>query len=285
MSDDDSATTEGGPAVPAAGDARLHPPRERTGVGATASIALVAALVVTGVGFAGIALGHSDGTPAATKPAPVLDATHTTVSSNATITVTGSGTVQGTPDTVSFQIGVNTVQPTATAALSQNNSQVVTLERTLMQHGVTQPDMQTSGLDIYENTNKYGTLTGFTVDDDLNVTMQGISNAGGAIDAAAQAVGNGIQLYGISFSIANQSGLLAAARSRAMQNARTEATQLAVGAGETLGGIVRVTDQENAAPQLYYNGGDFAAASAGVPVDAGRQPISVQVTVVYALNG
>jgi uncharacterized protein YggE len=45
-----------------------------------------------------------------------------------------------------------------------------------------------------------------------------------------------------------------------------------------------VTDQENVSQQLLFNGADYAAA-AGVPVDAGREPVSVQVTVVYALNG
>lgn len=264
-------------------EARRHPTHGRGRVATTVSIAVVAALVVTGVGFAGVALGRS-GAASHGRQKVRLDSTHATVPTGATITVTGSGTVQGTPDTVSFQIGVHTVEATATAALSENNAQVVTLEHTLTEHGVTAQEMQTSGLDLYENTNNDGVLTGFSVDDDLNVTMQGIADAGGAIEAAAQAVGNGIQLYGISFSISNQSALLAATRSRAMQSTKTEAMQLAIGANETLGGIVRVTDQENASPQLFYGAGDVAEAAANVPVDAGREPVNVQVTVEYALN-
>jgi len=36
-------------------------------------------------------------------------ARHSRASATSTITVTGSGTVQGTPDTINFQIGVSTV--------------------------------------------------------------------------------------------------------------------------------------------------------------------------------
>ena len=243
--------------------------------------ALAAVLVVAGVGFAGVAIGKG-GTPAS-QPA-VLTSARGVVSANGTITVTGSGTVQGTPDTVSFQIGVQSTETTATGALADNNSRVAALETTLMKHGVLKKDMQTSGLNINENTYK-GVLTGFSVDDELNVSMQGIANAGGAIEAGALQVGNGIQLYGISFSISNQSGLLAAARSRAMRNARTEAGQLAAGAGASLGGIVRVTDQQNPSPGFYANQGVAMASAASLPLQAGRQPVSVQVTVVYSLKG
>jgi len=43
-------------------------------------------------------------------------------------------------------------------------------------------------------------VTGFTVQDTLNVTMHKVRRAGAAIDAAAKAVGNGVQLNGVSFT-------------------------------------------------------------------------------------
>jgi len=80
---------------------------------------MVTALVVVAVGFVGVVLGHSR------------------ASATSTITVTGSGTVQGTPDTINFQIGVSTVNPTATAALTENDSKVRALEAALLKNGVT----------------------------------------------------------------------------------------------------------------------------------------------------
>jgi hypothetical protein len=206
--------------------------------------------------------------------------------SGAQITVTGSGQVEGTPDTASFGIGVNTTASSAVGALEQNNRQVSSLEHSLEQSGVVAKDIQTSWLNLSTNTNNSGDVTGFSADDELNVTMHNLSNLGEALDSAVHATGNGVTLDGISFSISNQSGLLAAARAQAMLSARTEASQLAAGGGLTLGSIVKVTDQENASSNVeYYANAALAAQTASrVPVQAGQQQISVQVTVVYQLK-
>jgi uncharacterized protein YggE len=204
----------------------------------------------------------------------------------ATISVTGSGTVQGTPNPVSFQIGVQSVASSAVGALEKNNAEVKAMRATLLAHGVAKKNMQTSGLDVYQNTNNAGVVTGFTVQNYINVTMHQIKKAGSAIDAAAHAVGNGIQLNGITFSISNESKLLAAARAKAMRNAHTEAAQVASGGGTSLGSIVKITDQENSTPTgvFYPVGAAFKAATSSVPIEAGSQSISVQVSVVYALS-
>ncbi len=203
----------------------------------------------------------------------------------ATITVTGHGTVEGTPNTVSFVIGVNTTEPTATAALAANDGQVSHLEATLEQHGVAKTDMQTSNLDVYPKTDEQGDVTGFTVDDDLNVKMTDTAKAGAAIDAGAAAVGNGVDLYGISFGISNESALLARARANAVVDARTEAAQVAAGAGLSLGPVQKITDQENTDDgQVVYGASLAAAPSASVPIETGQQALSVQVSVVYTLR-
>jgi hypothetical protein len=249
-------------------------------------LAAVFALVV-----AGAAAGFAVPRPAhAARPLRRVLLTANTspnAQAGAQITVTGAATVQGAPDTVNFSIGVQTTASTATGALSANNSQVRRLEHALEGNGVTAPEMQTSSLDISTNTDSSGYVTGFSVDDDLNVTMRQVSDAGAALDAAASSVGNNVSLNGISFSISNTSGLLATARAEAMTNARTEADQLAAGAGLKLGPIVKVTDEENAQPSYFYGNDDFApaASSASVPLERGTQPISVQVSVVYALLG
>ena len=159
------------------------------------------------------------------------------------------------------------------------------LESALLANGVTKKNMQTSGLNIYQNTNNAGKVTGFTAEDDLNVTMHQLKRSGAAIDAAAHAVGNGIQLSGITFSISNHSSLLAAARARAIENAHTAAAQLAKGGGTTVGSIVRVVDQENTGGSgIVYPFRQLAAsAKNAVPIQPGSQSISVQVEVVYSL--
>ena len=117
--------------------------------------AAVAILVVVIVAVGGAAYGRSSTSDPAT----------------ATITVTGTGTIQGIPDTVSFNVGVHTTRASAAAALAANNARVLLLETRLKASGVPFKDQQTSGLSIYEQTNQSGAITGFTVDDTLNVTV------------------------------------------------------------------------------------------------------------------
>ena len=221
----------------------------------------VAALVVVAAIFGAVALSNRGASRGSGNIKVVLASSqNAAATSGAEITVTGSGQVEGTPDTATFNIGVNTTASSAVGALDQNNTQVTALERSLEQSGVLAKDLQTSGLDLYTNTNNAGDVTGFSADDDLNVTMHNLSNLGSALDSAVHATGNGVTLGGISFSISNQSSLLAAARAQAMLSARTEAAQLAAGGGLTLGSIVKVTDQENANPYVLQY--DYAAVAA-----------------------
>lgn len=229
---------------------------------------LAFAVIVAAIAFTGESLGR------------------TSSSSPDTISVTGSGTVRGTPNTMSFNVGVQTMAASATSALEENNSQMRALEATLLRHGLTKSGLQTSDLEIYENTNNEGAITGFTVDDQLDATTHHLDQAGAALDAAAHAVGNDITLNGVTFSISNQSRLLAAARARAVQNAHLEATQIAKGAGATVGAALRVVDEENTGSSgVVYTPNSFEAAASAVPVESGTQSVNVEVKVVFALNG
>lgn len=264
--------------------AKRAPRRVSVGV---APLIAVGVAAVGGVA-AGFFLPHS--AQAANHPSkklhPVVLASHNvpTVQAGAQITVTGTATVEGTPDTLSFSIGVSNTAGTAVDALENNNAEVRTLTSALESKGVTSDEIQTSNLSINEDMNSSGDITGFSVNDQVDVTMHRIDEAGAAIDAGAQAVGNDVNLWGITFSISNQSALLAKARADAMVNAKVEATQLAQGAGLALGPVVRVSDQVSQ-PYTYSYGGVFNAADAAtaVPIHPGSQQLSVQVSVVYEL--
>lgn len=241
----------------------------RRGYGPRGLFLLVFAVVIAAIAFTGETLGHRHS------------------ATTATITVTGSGTVSGAPDTMSFQVGAQSIASSAASALDANNAKMKALEASLVKNGVTKKNLQTSGLNIYQNTNAQGTVTGYTGVDDLNVTTHDLKKAGVALDAAAHAVGNGIQLSGVTFSISNQSKLLASARARAVQNAHREAVQIAQGGNTTVVSIVRIVDQENAAaPPVVYPYGKFATAAptSSVPIETGKQSVNVTVTVVYSLS-
>lgn len=260
---DTAPSPETAPSVPS------FAPREGRRRGVLGVLIALTVISLVSVILSGIALGR----PSA-------------ATSSSTATVTGSGTAKGTPDTVSFQIGVSTVAKSATSALSENNTRVRNLVASLKANGVTKSDLQTSGLNIYANYDNRGTITGFTAANNLDVTMHSINKAGTAIDAAAQAAGNGVQLNGLSFSISNESQLLKQARTAAMHNAFLQASQVAQAGNTRIGSIIRITDQENVSspPAIYKTFAPTASGLNSVPIEAGSQSVNVQVTVVYALK-
>lgn len=201
-----------------------------------------------------------------------------------TIVVSGSGSATGVPDTVIFQLGVNTVRTNALDALKVNNIRVKALKSALEAQGVTKRNIQTSNLSIYQQTNQNGTPTGFTVNDSLQVTMHDIAKAGSAIDAAVAAVGNGVSFNGVSFSQSNQSTALAQARAKAMKAAHKAAADLAQASGITLGAPIKIVDQENQSSPPYPIYGavaTFAKMAVSTSLSPGTQSVSVQVSVTY----
>lgn len=255
-------------------------PRAR-GVPPGSLLSLATALLAVGVALGGFALGRAGGSGRGREA--TLTAASTGASPGATVTVSGSGRVEGRPDTVSFQVGLSTTAATATAALSENNVKMRALEASLARNGVAYSGMQTAGLSVNPNTNNEGVVTGFTVSDVLQVTMHDIARAGSAIQAAADVAGNGLQLYGVNFSISDQTGLLATARAKAMEDARLQASELARAAGASLGEVLRVTTHTSS-PAVVYPTFGAVASPASVPLQRGSQPVSVHVTVTYRLN-
>ena len=123
---------------PHSGDEGPHTHAHRGGyrrqVGFRLVFLLVFAVIIAAIAFVGESLGHNHS------------------SSGATISVTGSGTVNGEPNTMSFQIGVQTVAASAKAALNENNVKMTALEASLLKNGVTKKNLQTNGLNVYQNT-------------------------------------------------------------------------------------------------------------------------------------
>jgi uncharacterized protein len=249
-----------------------------------ALVATAAAALVLAALLGGVVLGRPSAAPA-TAPVDVhlTSSQAPVVSSGATISVTGTGTVEGAPDTLTLQIGVSANGSSAVGALALANVKMAALQHAF--RGVPQRQLQTSGLNLNANYNQYGEITGYSASEQLTVVMHDIALAGQAIDDAAGAAGDSAQINGISFSISNSSGLLAQARAQAMQAAHTEAAQLADGAGVTLGQLKSVTDDEQESqPSEPYFGPDLAAGVArAVPLEAGQQALTVQVTAVYEL--
>jgi uncharacterized protein YggE len=203
-------------------------------------------------------------------------------SRNRTITVTGVGEVRGTPDVADLFIGVSGRGATAADALGTVSDRAQKVLGVLRDAGVADEDVQTNGLSIQPVSDEQNHITGYEATNTVSARIRDLSKAGAVVDAAAAKAGDNIRLQGISFSIDDDSKLLAAARAKATKRARGQAEQLASGAGVEVGDVQSISEASSSSP-IPYAASD-AAKAAETPIQPGSQVLSVSAAVVFSIR-
>jgi len=257
--------------------------------------ALAAGASAAAVLIGAFALGSASGRSAPTTPSlggqrspgPRTDAAFTSQVGSARITVTGTGTVTGTPNQLILSMGVQVSAPSVSSALQQSSQAAARVTAALRAAGVASADIATADLNIQPNYRANSQVPdGYQVSEYLTATLRRITEAGAQIQAAVQAGGNAVTVDNVSLNLTDTSGLLARARAAAVADARNKAAQYASAAGQPLGPVISITDQAPAEPPPFYSSAADSAAprSSSVPISPGTQQLSVSITVTYALG-
>ena len=201
------------------------------------------------------------------------------------ITVTGLGTVNGTPDTLILDLTVTQTRGDVSSALSAASNSMNAVDAALSGKGVADADLKTSGEQLNPNYSSSGEINGYTATESLTATLRDLKTAGSQIGAAASAGGNATRIDNVSLDIEHDNSLMQQARAAAYADAKAKAQQYASAAGESLGKPTEVTETVSSPTTPIEN---FAAsapsASTAVPIKAGSAQISVNVTVVFAVG-
>jgi uncharacterized protein YggE len=206
-----------------------------------------------------------------------------------TLTVSGAGIISLKPDIAYIYVGVHTEKPTATEAVSVNNTNTQKLIDALKAAGVDAKDIQTTNFSIWQNT-QYGpdgkaTGSNYAVDNTVYLTVRKLDKLGDLLDAAVKAGANNIN--SIQFDVADKSKALSDARTEAVKTAKTQAGELAAAAGVSLGDIQSI-QYFDASPMPMFQGkgmgGGAASADVSVPINPGQMQITVTVTLSYEIK-
>jgi len=208
------------------------------------------------------------------------------------ITVTGQGSVKVKPDIAYVSVGVTTSNEDVKTAQSDNANTITAVIDALKNMGIAEADISTSGYSVYPNysydSNK-GTsaISGYQVNNYVNVTVRNIDSVGAVIDAAAGSGANNIN--SIQFSISDSTNYYAQALALAVKNAKTKAVALASAINVKLSAApVSITENYgNNMPTTYYDAGTAnimaasAESAAPTPISAGQLEITANISVVY----
>lgn len=206
-----------------------------------------------------------------------------------TINVHGVGRASETPDQATVTMGVETNAATAQLALRENNTKAAELIALLKSSGVEDRFIQTSQLSVYPQFDNQGRkIVGYQVTNIVTATVKDVKKAGAVIDAAAGVAGDSIRIQSLSFGLSDSSEPLKRARTRAVEDARTQAEQLGAAAGVKVGALRTISSSSVSAPPILYQqnvSAKVASADSSVPLEAGSAEVTAEVDLVFDLVG
>jgi uncharacterized protein YggE len=201
------------------------------------------------------------------------------------LSVTGQGETRIAPDMAVVQLGVTTRADGAAQAMQENSTQQRAVIDALTGTGVTQADIQTSGLSLNAvmdfSQDRGPVLSGYEASNTVSVRVGEIPRLGEVLDAIVAAGAN--QINGISFSREDAAGAEDEARRAAVADARHKAEILAEAAGLTLGPVLTLRDAPVAEGPRPMMRAAMSAERADVPVEAGQVSMAAQVEIEFAL--
>ena len=206
------------------------------------------------------------------------------------ITVTGTGQVSGTPDTLTASFGVLTVRPSVSEAVAANAQVARALTATLRARRVLPADIQTQNYSVFPSfitVHDRAVPNGYTVGETMVVDLHDLNRAGATIDAVIAAGGTSVSVQGVTFSLEHNQQLLARARAKAWADAQTQAKQLGTLSGRHLGaaqGIDATVTPVGYDATLSFKTAQAATSSSVTPIEPGSVSTTVTLTVRFALR-
>ncbi|HUN23719.1 MAG TPA: SIMPL domain-containing protein [Anaerolineales bacterium] len=204
------------------------------------------------------------------------------------VNVTGSSVVYAKPDIGQVSVGIEVVDSTVQAAMSQNEQVMQKILAALKEQGVAEEDIQTSNFSVwvdqtYDENGNPQKIAGYRVSNDLTIIVRDVNKIGIVLEAATNAGAN--KIYGISFAFSDTSALREQAREKAVADAKAKAEALAKLSGATVGQVLSISEYSSSASPVpvALEARDMAAGSAP-SISAGQMGVTVEVNVSYELK-
>ena len=211
------------------------------------------------------------------------------VMSGTRLDVSATGEVTRIPDIATISAGVQTLQPTATAAIEENAARMERVRAALKRAGIEDRDIQTSSINLnpeYQyDQNRPPRLTGYRATNTVNVKFRDLKRTGTILDALVAEGAN--QINGPNLTIDKPESALDEARTKAIANGRARADLYAKALGMRVVRLISVSESGgyNVPPpmpmmaQMAERG-----AAADTKIDPGTQQLQVNVSMSFELQ-
>lgn len=203
--------------------------------------------------------------------------------------VSAMGEVTRVPDMAIISAGVQTLQPTATAAIEENAARMERVRAALKRAGIEDRDIQTSSINLnpeyHYDQNRPPRLTGYRATNTVNVKFRDLKRTGAILDALVAEGAN--QINGPSLTIDKPESALDEARAKAIANGRARADLYARALGMRVVRLISVSEGGgyNVPPPMPMVA-MMAERSGGADskIDPGTQQLQVNVSMSFELQ-
>lgn len=201
------------------------------------------------------------------------------------VTVVGSGEVQGVPDTLTADVGVEVVAPDVSAAMRQASERQRAVIDAVTARGIDSKDISTTTVSLQPQYGDNSAITGYRAGNSISVKIRALDAASEVLSIIVTAGGNAARINGVSYSIDDDSQLVSDARARAFNDARNRAEQYAELSGLSLGKVISISEVPGGAPPpMPMPAPRSPMAADAVPLSPGEQTVGFSVTAVWELS-
>jgi uncharacterized protein YggE len=198
-----------------------------------------------------------------------------------TVTVTGHGEARVVPDSAVVRVAAVHRAAGVADALAGADSAARQAVATGREH--TTPDrIGSTAVQIWPTHDQQGTQTGYEARHSLTMRCQDIDTAGALLGALVQAVGERLQIEGVSLEVTDRAPAETAAREAAYADAVERATHLAGLAGAGLGDVQEVVEGGGGSAVGPVRAAQALRAAASF--QPGESAIGSSVTVTFQLR-
>lgn len=203
--------------------------------------------------------------------------------------ISATGEVTRVPDLAIISAGVQTLRPTATAAIEENAARMERVRAALKRAGIEDRDIQTSSINLnpeYQyDQNRPPRLTGYRATNTVNVKFRDLKRTGAILDALVAEGANTIN--GPNLTIDKPESALDEARIKAIANGRARADLYARALGMNVVRLLSVSEGGGYSvppPMPIIVTGMAAERDASSKIDPGTQQLQVSVSMSFELR-
>ena len=203
------------------------------------------------------------------------------------ISVSSTGTVKVTPDTVRFNYQVSVLTSSNADALSQASAAAAKVRASLIANGITTQNIKSTTLTVFPEYNytqdKGSVLSGYRATQSFEVIIRNASGAGAVVDAATAAGGDAIQITGVTPYVYDDTKASENARNNAVARAKAKAMSYAKLLGVHLGAVIYL--EETTAPSPFPIMMAVAKSDSGATqIDLGQQDVTISINTKWSIR-